>query len=68
MQVLDGATKAAGSNDPQAVAEAMKANTFPTALGDMGFNEKGDPKLPGYVMYEWKKGADGNFTYVQMAD
>ena len=36
---------------------------FPTALGDIAFDEKGDPKLPGYIMYEWKKGDDGKFTY-----
>lgn len=68
MQVLAEAAKKAGSNDPEAVAEAMKANTFATALGDMGFDEKGDPKLPGYVMYEWKKGPDGNYSYFQKED
>ena len=26
-------------------------------------DEKGDPKLPGYIMYEWVKGDDGKFTY-----
>jgi branched-chain amino acid transport system substrate-binding protein len=42
----------------------MKAKgPFPTVLGDMSFDEKGDPKLPGYIMYEWKKGADGKFSY-----
>lgn len=65
MQVIAEAAKKAGSNDPEAVGEAMKANTFATALGDMGFDEKGDPKLPGYVMYEWKKGEDGKYSYFQ---
>ena len=65
MQSIAGAAKAAGSNDPEAVAKAMKEKgPFPTVLGDMSFDEKGDPKLPGYVMYEWKKGDDGKFTYV----
>ena len=36
---------------------------FKTALGDIGFDEKGDIKLPGYVMYEWKKGEDGKYSY-----
>ncbi|MBX3597869.1 MAG: branched-chain amino acid ABC transporter substrate-binding protein [Rhizobiaceae bacterium] len=63
MQVIAQAAKAANSVDPQAVATAIKANTFPTALGDMGFDEKGDPKLPGYIMYEWVKGDDGKYTY-----
>ena len=46
----------------------MKAGTFSTALGELAFDEKGDPKLPGYVMYEWKKGDDGNYTYFQKVD
>ena len=36
---------------------------FKTVLGDMAYDEKGDPKLPGYIMYEWVKGDDGKFTY-----
>lgn len=65
MQAIAGAAKAAGSVEPEKVAEALKSGTFPTALGDISFDEKGDPKLPGYVMYEWKKGPDGKFTYIQ---
>lgn len=63
MQVIAEAAKAAKSNDPAEVAKAAHAGTFPTVLGDMGFDEKGDPKLPGYIMYEWVKGDDGKFTY-----
>jgi branched-chain amino acid transport system substrate-binding protein len=66
MQSIAGAAAAAGSNDPEAVAAALKGGTFNTVLGDLGFDEKGDPKLPGYVMYEWRKGADGKFNYIQM--
>ena len=66
MQVIAGAAAAAGNNDPEAVAAAAKANQFPTVLGELGFDEKGDAKLPGYVIYEWKKGDDGNYTYFQM--
>jgi branched-chain amino acid transport system substrate-binding protein len=64
VQALAGAANAAKSIDTQEVAKALKAGTFPTALGDMSFDEKGDPKLPGYIMYEWKKGDDGKYTYV----
>jgi branched-chain amino acid transport system substrate-binding protein len=64
VQALAGGANDAKSLDPQAVATAMKAGTYSTALGEMSFDEKGDPKLPGYVMYEWKKGEDGKFTYV----
>lgn len=67
MQVIAAAAAKAGSNDPQAAAEAAKAQgPFATVLGEIGFDEKGDPKLPGYVIYEWKKGEDGNYTYFQM--
>jgi branched-chain amino acid transport system substrate-binding protein len=38
---------------------------FKTVLGDLAFDEKGDPKFPGYVMYEWKKGPDGKIGYFQ---
>ncbi|MGX5664798.1 branched-chain amino acid ABC transporter substrate-binding protein [Rhizobium daejeonense] len=65
VQVIAEAAKAAGSLESEAVAEAMKKGKFPTALGEISFDEKGDPKLPGYVMYEWKKGADGKYTYIQ---
>lgn len=63
MQVIAEAAKAANSLDTQEVAKAIKANTFKTVLGEMGFDEKGDPKLPGYIMYEWVKGDDGKYTY-----
>ncbi|PYE87959.1 branched-chain amino acid ABC transporter substrate-binding protein [Phyllobacterium leguminum] len=66
VQAIAAAAKAVKSNDPQEVAKALKGKeTFKTVLGDISFDEKGDPKLPGYVMYEWKKGADGKYTYVQ---
>jgi branched-chain amino acid transport system substrate-binding protein len=66
MQTIAAAIKAAGKNDPQTVATAMKEKgPFPTVLGDISFDAKGDPKLPGYVMYEWKKGADGKYSYFQ---
>ncbi|ERM01885.1 amino acid ABC transporter substrate-binding protein [Brucella intermedia 229E] len=66
VQSLAQAAKAAGSNDPQEIAKALKEKgPFKTVLGDLSYDEKGDPKLPGYVMYKWEKGADGKYTYVQ---
>ena len=66
MQVLTDAAKAAGSNDTMAIAEALKAKgPFKTVLGELSFDAKGDVTRPEYVMYEWKKGDDGKFTYVQ---
>jgi branched-chain amino acid transport system substrate-binding protein len=66
VQVIAESIKAAGSaEDAEAVAKAMHEGTFKTVLGDLAFDEKGDPKLPGYVMYEWKKGPDGKYSYFQ---
>jgi branched-chain amino acid transport system substrate-binding protein len=48
------------------VADALKANgPFSTAIGDFGYDAKGDPTRPDYVIYEWKKGADGKPTYFE---
>ncbi|WP_438752478.1 branched-chain amino acid ABC transporter substrate-binding protein [Pararhizobium sp. O133] len=66
VQVIAEGAKAAGGNDPQAVAEAIKAKgPFKTAIGELGFDEKGDITRPDYVMYTWKKGDDGKYTYVE---
>ena len=66
LQVIAEAAKAAGGNDPQAVAEAIKSKgPFKTAIGELGFDEKGDITRPDYVMYTWKKGDDGKYTYVE---
>ncbi|BCH21859.1 branched-chain amino acid ABC transporter substrate-binding protein [Mesorhizobium sp. L-8-3] len=63
--IADGA-KAAGDTDPQKVAEAMKAKgPFKTAIGELGFDAKGDITRPDYVMYEWKKGDDGKYSYFE---
>lgn len=67
MQALAQAANAAGSNDPETVAKALKDGTeYKTVLGDLAFDENGDPKLPGYVIYEWRKGDDGKYTYFQL--
>ncbi len=64
VQVIAGAAKAAGSVESTEVAKAAhEKGPFKTVLGDMGFDAKGDPKLPGYIMYEWVKGDDGKYTY-----
>ncbi|HTV68283.1 MAG TPA: branched-chain amino acid ABC transporter substrate-binding protein [Rhizobiaceae bacterium] len=67
VQVIAASIAAAGSNDPQAVAEATKAKgPFQTAIGELGFDAKGDITRPDYVMYEWKKGDDGKYSYFEM--
>ena len=52
VQIIAGAAKAAGDLDAMKVAEAAKAKgPFPTAIGDIGFDAKGDITRPDYVMY-----------------
>jgi branched-chain amino acid transport system substrate-binding protein len=67
VQVIAAAAAASGGNDPQAVAEAAKAKgPFATAIGELGFDAKGDITRPDYVMYIWKKGDDGKYSYFEM--
>jgi len=67
MQVIAGAAGKVGKNDDaQAVADSIKKNgPWPTAIGDIGYDAKGDITRPDYVLYTWKKQADGSFTYIQ---
>ena len=66
MQVIAMAAADAKSLDPKKVAEATKAGkAFKTVIGDLAYDKKGDIKRLDYVMYTWKKGADGKITYVQ---
>lgn len=57
IQAWADAANAAGSTDYDAVVTALDDGTFPTVLGSLDFDEKGDITLPGYVVYEWKAGA-----------
>jgi branched-chain amino acid transport system substrate-binding protein len=66
VQVLAEAAKQANSTDAKKVAEALKAGkTYKTVIGDISFDKKGDITRPDYVMYTWKKGEDGKFSYFQ---
>ncbi len=42
------------------VAKALRDNKFDTAIGNIGFDAKGDVVGPTYVMYVWK---DGKYAY-----
>jgi len=67
LQILAAAANKVGaSDDAMKVAEAIKANgPWTTAIGDIGYDSKGDITRPDYVMYTWKKGDDGKYTYIQ---
>jgi branched-chain amino acid transport system substrate-binding protein len=65
-QIIAAAAVKAGSTDPQKVAETMKASgPWSTAIGEIGYDAKGDITRPDYVMYEWKKGDDGKYSYFE---
>ena len=56
--------KQAGAIDGKKMSEAMKKGTpYKTVIGDIAFDKKGDITRPDYVMYVWKKGADGKIDY-----
>lgn len=64
VQALAQAAEEAKSLDPEKVAKVMHSGKkFSTVIGELSFNEKGDITRPDYIVYEWKKGADGNVGY-----
>jgi branched-chain amino acid transport system substrate-binding protein len=66
VQIYKQAAEAAKSTDPKKVAEQMRSGgVFKTVIGDIGFDKKGDVNRLDYVVYTWKKVADGRITYVE---
>lgn len=66
MEVIKQAAEAAKSLEPKKVAEKIHSGMkFKTVIGELSYDKKGDITRPDYVMYTWKKGADGKVTYVQ---
>jgi branched-chain amino acid transport system substrate-binding protein len=65
MQILKESIEKVGAADPVKVAEYMYSGVpFKTVIGDISFDKKGDITRPDYVLYTWKKQADGKITYV----
>ena len=64
IQAWAEAATTAKSTDFDPVVKALNAGDFKTVIGDIKFDDKGDVKLPGYVVYEWK---DGKYDYVTAA-
>ncbi len=62
VQVVAQAMEAANSDDPEKLAETLRAGTFKTIVGELSFDEKGDLKKPDYVLYRW---SNGTFDYAQ---
>lgn len=64
IQAWADAVTEAKSTTADAVKAKLTAGSFKTVIGDIKFDAKGDVTLPGYVVYEWKK---GKYDYVDMA-
>jgi branched-chain amino acid transport system substrate-binding protein len=63
-QVLAEAAKQVGKVDTKKMAQTMRqGKPYKTVIGDISFDKKGDITRPDYVMYVWKKGADGKIDY-----
>jgi len=63
--IAQAIAKTGSADDAQKVAETIRANTWKTAIGDIGYDAKGDITRPDYVIYEWKKGDDGKYSYFE---
>lgn len=59
VELWAAAAIAAGATDMDAVAAALAERAFPTVLGEVSFDPKGDARLAGFAVYEWR---DGRFA------
>jgi branched-chain amino acid transport system substrate-binding protein len=65
--VAQAITKVGSADDATKVADMIKSGgPWDTVLGPLSYDAKGDRTSLDYVMYIWKKGADGNITYTEM--
>ncbi len=67
VQVIKQAAEKAKSLDPKKVAETIHSGaTFDTVLGPLAYDAKGDRKDADFVVFIWKKAADGKLIYEQL--
>ena len=66
VEIYKQAAEAAKSLDPKKVADKMHSGMhFKTVLGNIAYDKKGDITKLDYVMYIWKKDANGKITYAE---
>ena len=64
VQVIAKAMAETGSSDGKKLADWLhQGKPVQTVVGPIGYDKKGDITKPDYVMYQWKKGADGKIDY-----
>lgn len=67
VEVWAQAVEAAKSTDVAKVAaEIHSGRTFKTVVGPLSYDAKGDITTPAYVVYQWKKNADGKIDYAEV--
>ncbi len=67
VEIIQQAAEEAKTLDPRKIAMLMRSGrTFPTVIGNIAFDLKGDVTRPDYVMYVWKKNASGKITYTEL--
>jgi len=63
VQILADAIKRVGAADGKKVITALHEGSYPTVIGPITFDSKGDVTKPDYIIYHWTKG-----SYVPVAD
>ncbi|CAM3153763.1 branched-chain amino acid ABC transporter substrate-binding protein [Methylobacterium mesophilicum] len=64
VQVLAKAAAETGSIEGKVLADWLhQGKTIETVVGPIAYDKKGDLTRPDYVIYAWKKGADGKIDY-----
>jgi len=57
VQIFAAAAAEAKTNDPKKVMETIRnGKAWPTVIGPIAYDKKGDITRPDYVMYVWKAG------------
>jgi branched-chain amino acid transport system substrate-binding protein len=62
-QILKQAAEAVGMEPKKMADHMMSGKQFDTVIGPITFDKKGDITRPDYIVYTWKKGADGKIDY-----
>jgi len=66
VEVWAQAANEAKSTDAAKVAKVIHSGrAFPTVVGALSYDAKGDITTPAYVVYRWRKTADGKVDYTE---
>jgi branched-chain amino acid transport system substrate-binding protein len=57
VQIVAEAIRRAGSADVKKIIAVMHDGSYPTVIGDISFDSRGDVTKPDYIIYRWTKGA-----------